>query len=142
MVSGYHHGMARADQLYSLAQAWNENGPEGFLDLLPPEFEFSPDPRFPDVGSGTYSGEALKRWMHDWAGAWETVQLEVLGVTEHGDAALGRCQWHVRGAASGVVAPPMEFTFVGWFDDEGRPVKAMAFFDHERAVAEAEAGSG
>jgi hypothetical protein len=43
---------------------WNSGDYERWLDEMGADFEFTPDPSFPDAG--TYRGEDLRRWMRDW----------------------------------------------------------------------------
>lgn len=54
----------RGEWIFRMMEMWNGGDYDGFLDELGPDLEFSPDPGFPDAG--TYSGEELRGWMHDW----------------------------------------------------------------------------
>lgn len=124
----------RVDWLRRLVEMWNTGDLNGFLDAIGPEFTFTPDPSFPDAG--TYSGEDLRRWMGEWAGTWEASRLEILGITEMGNAAIVASRWHLT-AAGGDSVPVQDFSFVTWFDGN-RPVRAAAFFDDARARQAAE----
>jgi ketosteroid isomerase-like protein len=58
---------------------WNSGDYERWLDEMGADFEFTPDPSFPDAG--TYRGEDLRRWMRDWISTWRENRFELLGGT-------------------------------------------------------------
>ena len=55
---------ARVEWVLRLIQTWNAGDVDGYLDALGDDFEFTPDPSFPDAD--TYSGEEWRRWMSEW----------------------------------------------------------------------------
>jgi hypothetical protein len=122
----------RAERLAALADVWNRGDVDGFLDGFAPEVVFTPDPSFPDARQMT--GEELRSWMHQWADMWAGSDLEVVELEDHGSAATVRARWHLRPADSELELPVADFTFVVWFDDDDRPVRSAAFFDHEQAL--------
>ncbi len=121
-----------------LVEIYNDGGIESWLDELGPDFEFTPDPSFPEPG--TKSGDELRRWIKEWAAVWEQARLDVKEIEEHGDGVLALCQWQLTAAKTNLDVPVAEFTFLGWVDDGGKPRKLFAFFDRERALAALEAG--
>ncbi|MFL5870361.1 MAG: nuclear transport factor 2 family protein [Solirubrobacterales bacterium] len=123
----------RVERLRGLADRWNRGDVDRFLDGFAPGFEFRPDPSFPDARP--MSGEELRSWMHQWADTWAGSELEVLELSEHGDAATARARWHLRAADSEIELPVGDFTFVVWFDEADRPARGAAFFDHEQALS-------
>jgi hypothetical protein len=72
-------------RLLELVEVWNSGDIERFVEALGPDFEFTPDPSFPDVA--TYRGEELRRWLREWADTWQGNRLEVL---ETSDTPRGR----------------------------------------------------
>jgi len=104
------------------------------VDALGPDFEFTPDPSFPDVA--TYRGEELRRWLREWADTWQGNRLEVLETSEQGPAVMMVCRWHLGAPQTGDEIPIRDFTIVIWFDsDDDQPRRMAAFFDHDRALA-------
>jgi hypothetical protein len=118
-----------------LVERWNAGEVDSFFDAVGPQFEFSPDPSFPD--SGPYRGEELRQWLREWQGTWEGNRLEVLGVTDHGTAVTIDSRWHLVATGRGEEVPVQDFTLVIWFDGEDRPLGMAAFFDRDRALEEA-----
>jgi hypothetical protein len=55
-------------------ELWNSGDVERWLDETGPDFEFTPDPSFPDAGS--YRGEELRDWIHEWARIWGSPEQE------------------------------------------------------------------
>jgi ketosteroid isomerase-like protein len=125
-----------------MEELWNSGDLEAWLDEVGPEFEFTPDPTFPDAG--VYRGEALREWMRAWARTWEDNQFEMLEFSEHGDASLLRSRWHLAAPRSGGDVPVQDFTIVLWWDgpDPSRPSRMAAFYEHEQALAKARGGTG
>jgi ketosteroid isomerase-like protein len=119
---------------------WNSGDVDGFFDTVGPEFEFRPDPSFPD--SGLYRGEELRAWLHEWQGTWEGNRFEVLGITEHGSAVTLDSRWHLVATGRGEEIPVQDFTLVVWFDDDDQPLGMAAFFDRELALEEARTRAG
>ncbi|HEY1237015.1 MAG TPA: nuclear transport factor 2 family protein [Solirubrobacterales bacterium] len=123
-----------------LLEKWNSGDVDGFFDVVGPDFEFRPDPSFPDTGP--YRGEELRRWLHEWQGTWEGNRLELLGVTDHGPAVTLDSRWHLLATGRAEEVPVQDFTIVVWFDGDDRPLGMAAFFDRERALEEARSGAG
>jgi len=125
-----------------MVELWNAGKLDGFLDELGPDFEFSPDPSFPD--SGRYSGEELRKWMREWTRIWRDNRYELLGFEDRGNVALMRSRWHLAAPESGGEVPVADFTLVVWWDgpDALKPHRMAAFFDSEQADAAARSGTG
>lgn len=121
---------------------WNSGDIEAWLDEVGPDFEFTPDPTFPDTG--TYKGEGLREWMRAWTRTWENNRFEMLEYREEGKASLGPSRWHLAAPRSGEDVPVADFTIVIWWDrpDAERPTRMAAFFQHEEALAAARTGIG
>jgi ketosteroid isomerase-like protein len=131
---------ARVEWVLKAIETWNAGDVDGYLDALGDDFEFTPDPSFPDAD--TYSGEDWRRWMNEWRRTWAESRLEVLGVSEHGDAVVLESRWHLT-AKTGAEVPNSDFNVVAWFEPgETRPTRAAAFFDRERALEEAAKPTG
>ncbi len=129
----------RIEWFHRLVKIWNSGDFDGFLDALGPDFEFTPDPSFPDTG--TYKGDDLRDWMGGWARTWDENELEILGTTESGSTVIVESRWHLT-AAAGQKIPLRDFYFVIWFDDDERAKAAAAFFDRDRALEVAAAPPG
>jgi hypothetical protein len=129
----------RADELVGL---WNAGEYEKWLDEAGADFEFTPDPSFPDAG--TYRGEEFRRWMRDWIATWQENRFELLGVEQAGDALLMRGRWHLATRQTGGEVPLEDFTLVLFYDDQDdeRPARMAAFFDPEQAREAAQRGTG
>ncbi len=125
----------RIELVNGLVETWNSGDVDAFFEAVGPDFEFRPDPSFPDTGP--YSGEDLREWLREWQGTWEGNRYEVLGITDHGPAVAVDSRWHLVATGMGEEVPVQDFTLVIWFDDEDRPLGMAAFFDRERAVEEA-----
>ena len=121
-------------------ETWNSGDIEAFLAEVPPEFEFTPDPSFPDAG--TYSGEEMRRWMRGWVETWRDNRLEVLEIAEHGRTVRMETRWHLAAPQGGSEIPVSDFNVVFWFDRDRRATRMAAFFDRDRAVEAAEAATG
>lgn len=121
-----------------LMRLWNEGGVDAFLEEAGADLKFTPDPRFPE--QGPFSGAELRTFMEQWQEAWGgSTQLGLDEIVEHEDAVLVRCRWVVSGASSGAYVPA-EFTFVGWFGDDGKLDTLLASFDHQHAIEAADTG--
>lgn len=72
----------RTATVKELVKLWNSGDMDRFLESLAPDFEFAPDPSFPDAG--VYGGDEMRGWMRDWAETWQDNELEILGSAEHG----------------------------------------------------------
>ena len=129
--------IALADELVA---TWNSGDVDRFMEAIGPDFEFRPDPSFPDTGP--YRGEDLRRWLHEWKGTWQGNRYEVLGMTDHGPAIAIDSRWHLAAKGTGDEIPVQDFTLVIWFDGEDRPLGMAAFFDHGEAVREAQEPTG
>jgi hypothetical protein len=131
----------RVEWVERQVEMWNSGNVEAFLESVPPDFEFTPDPSFPDAA--TYRGEEVKDWMREWARTWQDSRLEVLGISEQGRAVLIESRWHLAAPQSGGAVPVSDFSVVLWFDrGDVQPTRMAAFFDRERALAAAEQGTG
>jgi hypothetical protein len=132
----------RIEWAQHMVELWNSGEIEQWLDELGPDFEFTPDPTFPDTG--LYKGEELRRWMRDWSETWKDNRFEMLGFEELGDTGLIRSRWHLAATESGGEVPMADFTIVVWWDAPGvaRPRRMAAFFDHGQALQVAEGGTG
>jgi ketosteroid isomerase-like protein len=120
------------------SESWNSGDVEDWLDEVGPDFEFTPDPSFPDVR--TYSGEEFRGWIREWARTWGRSRFEALGFDERGDVVLVASRWHLAAPESREGVPVQDYTTVLWWDDPGRdaPTRMAAFFDRgaaERAAA-------
>ncbi len=127
----------RTATVKELVELWNSGGLDHFLESLAPDFEFTPDPSFPDAG--IYRGDEMRGWMRDWAETWQNNELEILGSAEHGRAVILDCRWHLAAPQSGDAIPVSDFSLVLWFDrdEDDLPTRMAAFFDRERALQEA-----
>jgi SnoaL-like protein len=124
-----------------MVELWNSGDLEAWLDEIGPDFEFTPDPSFPDAG--VYKGEDLREWMRAWSRTWEDNRFEMLEFSDQGDASLLRSRWHLAAPRSGEAVPVADFTLVVWWDGlEDRPTRMAAFFQHEEAVATARNDTG
>jgi SnoaL-like domain len=130
----------RTELIDELLGKWNSGDVDAFFDAVGPEFEFRPDPSFPDTGP--YSGEDLREWLREWQGTWEGNRLEVLGVTDHGPAVTLDSRWHLVATGKGEEVPVQDFTIVVWFDETDQPLGMAAFFDRGRALEEAHRSTG
>lgn len=130
----------RTELIHELLEKWNSGDVDGFFDAVGPEFEFRPDPSFPD--SGPYNGEDLRQWLKEWQETWEGNRLEVLEITDHGPAVTLDSRWHLLATGRGEEIPVQGFTIVVWFDDDDRPLAMAAFFDRARALEEATGRTG
>jgi ketosteroid isomerase-like protein len=131
----------RIEWVLRQVELWNSGDVDGVVDAFGPEFEFTPDPSFPDAG--IYRGKELREWMREWARTWQDNNLEVLGVAEHGRAVVLECRWHLGAPQSGEAVPVSDFNVVLWFDrdQDDRATRMAAFFDRDRAL-EAVGGAG
>jgi len=125
-----------------MVELWNTGDIETWLDEVGPDFEFTPDPTFPD--SGLYQGESLREWMRAWMKTWKDNQFELLDYSEIGDASVGRSRWHLAAPDSGEGVPVQDFTIIIWWDglDPDQPSGMAAFFKHEEALAAIEERTG
>jgi hypothetical protein len=117
-----------------MAELWNTGDVDRWLKELSPDFEFTPDPTFPDWD--VYSGEELREWMGEWMRTWKDNRFEMLGFEELGDVGLIRSRWHLAAPESGGAVPVADFTLVAWWPgpDALAPRRMAAFFDHEQAL--------
>jgi ketosteroid isomerase-like protein len=120
-----------------MAELWNAGDLDPWLDEVGPDFEFTPDPSFPD--HDTYRGEEFRKFMQGWVRTWEDNRFEMLGFEEIGDVGLIRSRWHLAARGSGGEVPVADFTLVLWWDgpDAVNPHRMAAFFDDEHALAAA-----
>jgi hypothetical protein len=132
----------RLEFAHRLVEFWNNGEYDRWLDELGPEFEFTPDPSFPDAG--TYRGDDLRRWMGEWIATWKENRFELLGVEELGDALLLAGGWHLATREGGGEVPLADFTLVLHYPDHDadRPGRMTAFFDPEQAREAARTDTG
>jgi ketosteroid isomerase-like protein len=131
----------RVEWVKRQVETWNSGELEAYLESLPPDFEFTPDPSFPDAG--TYRGDEFKDWMREWARTWHDNRFEVIGIEERGRALLLESRWHLAAPQTGGEVPVSDFIVVLWFDrGDDQPTRMAAFFDREQALAAAEDGTG
>jgi ketosteroid isomerase-like protein len=76
----------RVEWVRQQVEIWNSGDIDAFMKSVSPDFEFTPDPSFPDAG--TYRGEEVETWIREWARTWQDNRLEVLGIEERGRAVL------------------------------------------------------
>jgi ketosteroid isomerase-like protein len=114
-------------------ELWNSGDVERWLDEIGPDFEFTPDPSFPDAG--LYRGEEFREWIREWARTWKDSRFEMLRYEERGDVALIDSRWHLAAPESGEGVPVQDYTTVLWWDDPDRegPSRMAAFFDRGEA---------
>ena len=130
----------RIDWVKQQVETWNSGDINAFMESVSPDFEFTPDPSFPDAG--TYRGEEVEKWIREWARTWQDNRLEVLGIEEHGRAVLIESRWHLAAPQTGGEIPVSDFMVVLWFDrGDDQPTRMAAFFDCGRALEAAEAGT-
>jgi len=130
----------RIDWVERQVELWNSGDVDAFWEAVPPDFEFTPDPSFPDAG--TYRGDEVRDWIREWSRTWQDNRLEVLGISEMGSALIMESRWHLAAPQTGAEIPVSDFNVVLWFDrGDDQPTRMAAFFDRERAVQVAE-GSG
>jgi hypothetical protein len=123
----------RVEWVSRQVETWNSGDLEAFMDSVPPDFDFTPDPSFPDAG--TYRGEEVAKWIRGWARTWQDNRLEVLGVTEYDSTVVLESRWHLAAPQTGGQIPVSDFNVVLWFDrGEEQPTRMAAFFDRERAL--------
>ena len=125
-----------------IAELWNAGDLDQWLDEVGPDFEFTPDPSFPD--HDTYRGEPFRAFMEGWVQTWQDNRFELLDFEERGDAGLIRSRWHLAAPGSGGEVPVADFTLVVFWDgpDAVKPHRMAAFFDHQQAVEAAQGGTG
>jgi ketosteroid isomerase-like protein len=131
----------RVEWVKRQVETWNSGDLEAFMESVPPDFEFTPDPSFPDAG--TYRGDQVREWMREWARTWRDNRLELLGISERGRAVLMEARWHLSAPQTGAEIPVSDFNVVLWFDrDDDQPTRMAAFFDRERALEAAQERAG
>jgi hypothetical protein len=121
---------------------WNAGDVDAWFDAVGSRVLFSPDPRFPERGpfSGSELRTLLDQWVQAWGGSSELVLVD--DPVERSGAVISRVRWDVSGATSGAHVPGewAQFTFVAWFADDGSLDRLLAFFNHDEALAAADAG--
>ena len=125
-----------------LAELWNSGDLERWLDEAGADFEFRPDPSFPDAG--TYRGEDFRRWMRDWVATWQENRYELLEAEEVEGSVLMRGRWHLATRQTGGEVPLSDFTLVLFYADDqaARPNRMAAYFDAEQAREAARSDTG
>ena len=132
----------QSERWRALVDLWNTGGVDAWFDAAGSRVLFSPDPRFPEQGpfSGSEFRTFVEQWVQTWGGSAGLVLVD--DPVERSGAVVSRVRWDVSGATSGAHVPGewAEFTFVGWFADDGSMDRLLAFFDHDAALAAADAG--
>jgi ketosteroid isomerase-like protein len=111
----------RVGWILAMFERWNSGDVDGFLDALGPDFEFTPDPSFPDTD--TCAGDKLRNWMREWVRTWAESRLEVLETRERGTAIVVESRWHLR-AKAGAQVPLNDFNVVVWVRSRSRAAPA------------------
>jgi ketosteroid isomerase-like protein len=131
----------RVEWIKRQVEAWNAGDIDGFLDGLGPDFEFTPDPSFPDLS--TYRGDELRRWLNDWARVWDQNRFEVLGIEEREHALIVDSRWELIAPQVEAQVPVQDFAIVlGFPPGESRANRMWAFFDRDLALGKAEELTG
>jgi ketosteroid isomerase-like protein len=115
-----------------LADAYNAGDLGTFLARMDPDVVFRPDPQWPEPGPFV-GRDAFAEFLHDFQGAWETVDLEVDEVEERDALAIAKCRWTVSGVTSHAPVT-VAFTLVVRFDADGQATDITALFDHAAAL--------
>jgi ketosteroid isomerase-like protein len=94
--------MSNSELLRAGFEAWNRDDCGAWLELLDPNVEISTSGVFPDFAP-TYSGhdQAAKFWRR-LREPWESFRIEVEGIEDEGDCAIGTIRFCARGVDSGV----------------------------------------
>lgn len=122
----------RIERAQELVELWNSGNFEKWLDEVGSDFEFTPDPSFPDAD--TYRGDEFRRWMHDWVATWRENRFELLGIEEVSDSVLITGRWHLITHQTGAEVPLQDFTLVLFFEEGHERARRMsAYFDPEKA---------
>lgn len=122
----------RIERAQELVELWNSGNFEKWLDEVGSDFEFTPDPSFPDAD--TYRGEDFRRWMHDWVATWRENRFELLGIEEVAGSVLITGRWHLITHQTGAEVPLRDFTLVLFFEEGHERARRMsAHFDPEQA---------
>jgi ketosteroid isomerase-like protein len=126
----------RVEWLQQQVEFWNAGDLDRFFDALPPDFEFTPDPSFPDLS--TYRGEELRRWLADWARVWDDNRFEVLGLEERDSALIVDSRWELIAPQVAAQVPVQDFAIVlGFPPGADQPNRMWAYFDRDLALRRA-----
>jgi ketosteroid isomerase-like protein len=129
--------MSNADLIRELTEKWNAGDVDSVIDLYTEDAEIRTGSHWPEVT--TYRGrEAIRETSAEWASMWETLQIEVDTLEEHGDKLVATGAWRMRGAASGVDGEMAIFILFTFRD--GRIAVLEWFADRDSAVAAARGG--
>jgi ketosteroid isomerase-like protein len=126
--------MSHADLIHELTGMWNSGDVDSVSQLYTEDAEIRTGPHWPE--QATYRGrDAIRDTSAEWASLWETLQIEVDSIEEHGHQAVVTGAWRMRGAASGIDGE-MPIFIVFTFRD-GKIAALEWFADHDTAVAAA-----
>jgi ketosteroid isomerase-like protein len=126
--------MSHADLIHELTGMWNSGDVDSVSQLYTEDAEIRTGPHWPE--QATYRGrDAIRDTSAEWASLWETLQIEVDSIEEHGHRAVVTGAWRMRGAASGIDGE-MPIFIVFTFRD-GKIATLEWFADHDTAVAAA-----
>jgi hypothetical protein len=86
----------RTQRMLELVETWNSGGIDAYLVALGPDFEFAPDPSFPD--SGILRGEKLRAWVHEWSEIFGRTSPPADGALRlpRNGRLIGRAAWRLR----------------------------------------------
>ena len=122
----------RIERAQELVELWNSGNFEKWLDEVGSDFEFTPDPSFPDAD--TYRGDEFRRWMRDWVATWRENRFELLGIEEIAGSVLITGRWHLITHQTGAEVPLQDFTLVLFFEVGHERARGMAaYFDPDQA---------
>jgi hypothetical protein len=121
-------------------ELWNSGNFEKWLEEVGSDFEFTPDPSFPDAD--TYRGDEFRRWMRDWVATWRENRFELLGIEEVAGSVLITGRWHLITHQTGGEVPLQDFTLVLFFDEGHERARRMAAYLDSEQARDAARGTG
>jgi ketosteroid isomerase-like protein len=117
-----------------LAERWNAGDLEGVVELYTEDAVIVSGPDWPE--QVTWEGhKGIMQSLLDFGAVWESAQVEIGPIEQHGDKLVGSGTWRTRGAASGAEGT-MPFVILFSFRD-GKIAVHEWFEDHDAAVAAA-----
>ena len=126
--------MRHADLIQQLIEGWNRGDLDGVFSLYTGDAELRTGTHWPE--QATYRGrEAIRESSEEWASLWQSLQVRLETMEEHGDKVVVSGAWKMRGAASGVDGEmPI---FILFTVRDGKIALLEWFPDHDSAVAAA-----
>ncbi len=129
--------MSHQETLRAAYDAWNRSDIERLLELIHPSGEVHPI-LGANLETNVYRGhDGARRWMEDLQAEWETFQVTVMEIVQHGDRVLCPFQIHARGRARGAVIDGEFFHLIEMRD--GLVFRLEAFRDRGAAMDALEA---